>query len=121
MFTVTIKTTFIAKHQLTMADGQKEPLHSHDWVVGTAVCAEQLDKTGFVVDFHELKANIETITDPFNGVDIEELPCFSGINASAENVAKYIYEMAEPLLPEHVKLQYVEVTEAPDCLAKYSR
>ena len=115
MFTITVETTFTARHQLTTAQGQKEPLHSHDWIVCSAVSADRLDEIGLVVDFDDLKAKIEEVTSPFNGARLEEL------NASAENVAKYIYDKIEPLLPSHVKLRYVEVAEATGCRAKYSR
>ncbi len=120
MFTITIETTFTARHQLTMADGQREPVHSHDWGVRTAVCTEKLDQMQLAVDFNDLKAKVEQITAPFEGVQLEEMSCFEGVNASAEMVAKFIYDKIGPLLPAHVKPGYVEVTEAPRCRAKYS-
>jgi len=104
LFTVTVETTFTARHQLTTAQGQKEPVHSHDWIVCSAVSADRLDEMGLVVDFDDLKAKIEEVTSLFNGARLEELSCFQGVNASAENVAKYIYDKIEPLLPSHVKL-----------------
>lgn len=120
MFTVTVQTSFTARHQLTMSGGQTEPLHDHNWVVRSAVAAEKLDESGLVVDFHGLKAKIKEVVSPLDGARLEELACFGDVNASAENVAKYIYDKLEPLLPGRVKLQYVEVSEAPDCWAKYS-
>lgn len=120
LFTVTVQTSFTARHQLTLATGQTEPLHEHNWVVRSAVTAEKLDESGLVVDFHWLEAKIEEVVSPLNGTRLEELACFKDVNASAENVAKYIYDKLEPLLPARVELQYVEVSEAPDCWAKYS-
>jgi len=120
LFTVTVQTSFTAQHQLTLPAGEKEALHEHNWVVRSAVAAENLDKTGLVIDFHWLKATIEEVTSPLDGARLEELACFGDINASAENVAKYIYDKVEPLLPARVKLQYVEVSEAANCLAKYA-
>ena len=120
MFTVTVQTSFKASHQLTMPGGQTEPLHEHNWVVRSSVAAEKLDETGLVVDFKWLEAKIEEVVSPLNGTRLEELACFEGVNASAENVAKYIYDKLEPLLPGRAELQYVEVSEAPDCWAKYS-
>jgi len=120
LFTVTAQTSFTAHHQLTPATGQTEPLHNHNWVVRSAVAAEKLDESGLVVDFHRLEAKMKEVVSPLDGARLEELACFEGVNASAENVAKYIYDKLEPLLPFRVKLQYVEVCEAADCLAKYS-
>ena len=119
MFVITIETTFTAGHQLTLASGEKEPLHSHDWLVRTAVLADSLDEMALAIDFNELKAGIKSVTTGLQGARIEELACFQGTNASAENVAKYIYDKVEPLLPSHVKLDYVEVMEAEGCWAKY--
>lgn len=123
MFTVTVETGFRGEHQLSMADGQKEPLHAHDWVVRAAVSAEKLNEFGVAVDFIELKQEIDRIVAGFNDVQLEELDCFgaAGLEASAENVAKYIYDNLEDVLQAQVELQYVEVTEAEGCWAKYCR
>jgi len=104
-----------------MADGGKEPLHSHDWAVRVAVSADELDETGLAVDFNNLKAMIADVTGPFAGVRLEQLDCFAGCNASAENVAQYIYDRIEPMLANRLKLVYAEVTEADGCRAKYCR
>ena len=72
-------------------------------------------------NFNDLKAKVEAITADFNGKQLDKLACLESVNASAENVAKYLYEKIEPSLPPHVKLDYVEVGEAPGCWAKYSR
>ncbi len=119
MFTVTVETTFSASHQLTFADGQKEPLHRHDWLVKVAVSTAELDQAGLAIDFNDLKARIASITAPFNKATLERLPVFKDNNASAENVAKYIFNRIGPLLSQGLQLRYVEVTEAPGCRAKY--
>ena len=119
MFLVTIQTNFTASHQLTLADGVKEPLHSHNWQLRTAVSSKELDKAGFVVDFVAMKAKIEGVTAPFEGKMLDDLPCFEGRNASAENVAKYIFDALSPLIPTHVKLEYIEVMEAEGCWARF--
>ena len=121
LFTVTVENAFTAQHQLTIPDGQPEPLHSHDWIVRTAVSSAKLDKTGLALDFIQLKEEVEKIIAPFNKTKLHDLSCFQGINVSAENVAKYIFTSLEPLLPSNVKLKSVEVCEAPGCWAKFSR
>ncbi len=121
MYTVTVESTFTASHQLTMADGGKEPLHGHDWVVRVAVSADELDETGLAVDFNNLKAMIVDVTGPFAGARLEQLDCFADCNASAENVARYIYDRIEPMLANRLKLEYAEVMEAEGCWTKYCR
>ena len=104
-----------------MADGGKEPLHSHDWVVRVAVSADELDETGLAVDFNDLKAMIADVTGPFAGARLEQLDCFASCNISAENVARCIYDRIEPMLANRLKLDYAEVMEADGCWTKYYR
>ncbi len=119
MFTITVQSGFSARHGLVFANGEKEAVHGHDWVVKAAVSRDGLDESGLAIDFIELKAKIDGITAEFGDSELEELACFAGRNASAENIAKYIYEKLEPVLPSEVKLVYVELMEAAGCWAKY--
>ncbi len=118
MFVITIETGFKASHQLTLA-GEKEDLHEHNWLVRLSVSADALDESGLAIDFLDLKAKVEAITNPFEGANLENLACFKGQNASAELVAKYIYDKLEPLLSPRVTIEYIEVMEAAGCWAKY--
>ncbi len=119
MFVITIETGFKASHQLTLAGGEKEDLHDHNWLVRSAVSAVVLDESGLAIDFLDLKAKIEAITTPFEGAILDDLACFKSSNASAELVAKYIYDKLEPLLSPRVTIKYIEVMEAAGCWAKY--
>ncbi len=121
MFTISIETTFNASHQLTLPDGSKEPLHSHSWVLVVAVCSQKLNEMGLVMDFGHLKTIIDQTLAVFENVQLEETNCFDRVNASAENVARYLYDKLAELLPSNVELKYVRVTEAPNCTAEYSK
>ena len=122
MYTITIETSFNAYHQLTLPDGSKEPLHDHQWKLIAAVSSDQLDTMGCVMDFHKLKKIIDKTLSPLTGQTLENLDYFAdnSINASAENVAKYIYDIILPQLPQNVRLSYINLMEAPDCWAKYT-
>jgi len=122
MFSVILETVFFAGHQITFADGTVEDLHEHEWVVRAAVESGKLDEQGFVVDFLWLKERLQTIADGLVTARLEEHPYFveAGVNASAENVAKYIFEELGPLIESDAKLASVEVQESPGCWAKYS-
>ncbi len=120
MFTITVAGSFTASHALTYADGKKEDLHNHDWQLRVAVEVEELDENGLAVDFIDVKAKIGEITEELNNSQLEELNCFEGINATAENVAKYIYDKIEQWLETKAMLKFVEVMEAKGCWAKYS-
>lgn len=120
MFTIFIESAFTAQHQLTLSDGQQEPLHEHHWKVCLAVSAHKLDHDDMVMDFEELKLLLESTLQDFRNQRLETNPLFEQQNASAENVAHILYRQIEPKLPDTVHLDYVEVTEAPGCRARFS-
>lgn len=121
MYTITIENAFSAEHGLSFADGTVEPSHSHNWLVRLAVSSQDLDENGLAIDFHDLNDKLEQVLTPLKDTRLEESGCFQGQNASAENVAKYIYDKLAQLLPEHVSMEYTEVMEAENCWAKYCR
>jgi 6-pyruvoyltetrahydropterin/6-carboxytetrahydropterin synthase len=112
---------FNAQHQLTLGDGTKEPLHHHNWGLTCAVSAYKVDKMGLAFDFNCLKAMLEESVAEFKDTKLEDTTIFKNINSSAENVAEYVYNRLEKMLDSNVKLEYVEVTEAPHCRARYSK
>ena len=120
MFRITVERSFNASHQLALPDGSKEPLHAHDWLVRTAVRAAKLDSMVLVMDFHKLEALVDAAVAPLAGRKLEQLDDFIEINASAEYVAKYIFEQIERELESRVHLESVEVMETPGCWASYS-
>lgn len=121
MFTISVETHFRASHQLTLPDGSKEPEREHDWTVTAELGRDELDQLGFVMDFEQLKAMIDDIVAQFDNLTLESVLYFQQTPPSAENVAKYIYEVIEQKLPRNVKLRNIRVLEQPGCLAKFSK
>jgi len=116
-FAISTVRRFSASHQLAMYDGSLELLHGHDWVVKVTVTADELDKIGVVMDFHELERRIDAILEPMRDRRLNDLPAFANRNPSAEQVARHI---AQGLgLVEGVSLSEVEVWETPDNSASY--
>ena len=121
MFTVSVETHFWASHQLRLADGSKEAEHWHNWLVAADISGDKLDGMGLVIDFGLLREQLKGIVGEFGNNALEKNACFQRNNASAENVARYIYEKLEPKLPKNVKLAGVRVVEEPGCSAKFVR
>jgi 6-pyruvoyltetrahydropterin/6-carboxytetrahydropterin synthase len=119
MFTISVERHFHASHQLTLPDGSKEPVHSHDWIVIVDLSSEKLNNMGVVMDFRVLKVMIDKTVAGFNNKTLESIGYFQQNNPSAENVAKYIYEKLLIELPEGVKLLNVRVMEEPGCSATF--
>jgi 6-pyruvoyltetrahydropterin/6-carboxytetrahydropterin synthase len=121
LFTVSVETHFWASHQLTLPDGSKEPPHRHNWSVTANVSSSELNSTGLVMDFRQLKAEVDKTVADFDNMPLNKIGYFQRTNPSAENVAKYIYEKLGPKLPREVKLQSIKVVEEPGCSAKFSK
>jgi 6-pyruvoyltetrahydropterin/6-carboxytetrahydropterin synthase len=120
MLTVSVETRFWASHQLTLPDGSKEPLHSHNFSVIAEVAGQRLSNMGLVMDFHRLRAMLDDIVAEFDNVTLDSIDYFRPINSTAENVAKYMYEKLQLKLPKDVKLEAITVTEEPGCSAKFT-
>jgi len=121
MYTITIESEFKASHQLTYTSGQTEDRHEHDWKLKVAAQIEELDENGLAIDFIYLKSKIDEVTAVFDNKELEDLSCFEGINVTAENIARYIFDQLEPHMPTKAMLDSVDIMEAPGCWAKYSR
>jgi len=120
MLTVSVETRFWASHQLTLPDGSKEPLHSHNWSVTADVGGDKLSNMGLVMDFRRLAAMLDNIVADFDNMTLDSIDYFQPINSTAENVAKYIYEKLQLRLPKGVKLEAIRVAEEPGCSAKFT-
>jgi 6-pyruvoyltetrahydropterin/6-carboxytetrahydropterin synthase len=119
LFKVTVQTSFWSPHQLTLADGKKERLHSHNWIVSAEVSGEKLNHTGLLIDFNMLKKLLDDITESFTNQTPENNEYFRNSSLSAEMIAKYIFENLQPQLPEHLILDCVSVTEEQGCTGKF--
>ena len=120
MFVISVEVTFNAEHQLSFADGSTEAAHRHNWGVTAAVSRCQTDGNGMVFDFELLKKMLYEIVAEFENGKLENFVYFRENNASAENVAKYIYEKLKVRLGPIISLEYVDVIESTGRRAKYS-
>lgn len=119
MYEISVSGRFVAEHQLPLAGGGYEVSHAHDWRVRAAFVGPNLDKHGMLMDFHEIQVRLNELLAIFYDRDLNRLPAFHDIPPSAENVARRIAEHVGGLLPDGVRLRYVEVEEAPGCLARF--
>ncbi|MHC5180226.1 MAG: 6-pyruvoyl trahydropterin synthase family protein [Planctomycetota bacterium] len=120
MYTLFVDMGFRAAHQLSFSDGSQEPLHEHDWRVRVAVASQQLNKDEVVMDFEEIKCLGGGVLQGFRGQRLESLGIFEHRNVSAETVARVVYDELAPQLPDVIRLDFVEITEAPGCCARYT-
>jgi 6-pyruvoyltetrahydropterin/6-carboxytetrahydropterin synthase len=121
IYTLTIKEHFDAAHALVGYPGQCANLHGHTWDVEVSVRGTELDEVGIVYDFKDLKNNLWGILEQYDHAYLNEVPPFDAINATAENLARVIYEQLAETLPEGVELVEVAVWESPIAKLTYSR
>ncbi|MDR2714370.1 MAG: 6-carboxytetrahydropterin synthase QueD [Coriobacteriales bacterium] len=121
MYTLTVKDHFDAAHALVGYPGECKNLHGHTWDIEVSVCGTQLDEVGIVYDFKDIKSALKAILDTFDHKFLNDIPPFNELNATAENLARVIFEQLEPGLPAHIDLKEVAVWESPIARLSYTR
>ena len=107
MFEVSVEHTFAAGHALRNYRGKCENVHGHNYRVRVLVRGEKLDETGMLADFVVLKKLLRDISEPLDHVFLNDLPPFTELNPTAENMAWYFWDkMQRELGP----VQVAEVT-----------
>ncbi|MBI2843594.1 MAG: 6-carboxytetrahydropterin synthase QueD [Armatimonadetes bacterium] len=96
MFEIFVEEKFDAAHCLRGYPGDCERLHGHTYRVRAFIRIRELGEIGMAVDFRNIRARLRSVLDYLDHTYINELPEFTEVNPSAENLARFIYEkMAE--------------------------
>jgi len=95
MFEISVEYSFAAGHALRGYKGKCENVHGHNYKVQVTVAGEQLNSTGLLMDFVELRAAIKAAVERLDHRFLNDLPPFDQLNPSAENLAKYFWEKVE--------------------------
>jgi len=120
MFEVSVEQTFAAGHALRNYRGKCENVHGHNYRVLVTIQGSQLDSIGLLVDFVEVKKLMGKVVDKLDHQFINDLPPFTEINPSAENMAKYFYdEISTGLGESPVRVGEVKIWETDTASATY--
>ena len=117
---LTVRGGFAAAHRLVGSGGKCESLHGHNFKVSLKVEGDQLDDTGMLIDFGDLKGILKSVLENLDHSDLNDHPDFRNVSPSSENIARYIYEKLRVKLPEGIKLRNIRVVEEPGCTANFS-
>lgn len=120
MFILRAESTFCAAHKLINYPGACSRLHGHNWRVRLSVRTEVLNDLGMGMDFKDVRKVLEQILDKFDHQYLNEIPPFDSINPTAEQLAKYIYDEVQALLPENVFTECIELYESDKYYVRYS-
>lgn len=123
MFELSIEDHFSAAHNLRNYKGKCENLHGHNYKVQIFVRGKKLDKSGLLADFVELKKALKKVLDKLDHQYLNEVPPFTKLNPTAENISQYIYGEFNSLLATRYSLLSVSkviVWESDTSSASYS-
>jgi 6-pyruvoyltetrahydropterin/6-carboxytetrahydropterin synthase len=121
MYECRVNASFSAAHQVRMYDGVLEPIHGHDWKVEAVFRGPGLDSIGVLVDFVAAGRALQETVLSLHHTRLNDAPLLRGLNPTAENVARVIFEQLEARLGPDVPLVAVDVHEAPGCVAAFLR
>ena len=120
MYLVTIQQHFDAAHFIRGYSGKCQRVHGHRWLVQVNVERDHLNHLGMLVDFGDIKQDLNKILDEhFDHYLINDLCPFDTLNPTAENIAKFIYDKMKSIFSFYPKLNSVRIYESPDCYAEY--
>lgn len=111
MYTLRVEDWFAAAHYLENYHGKCENLHGHNYKVRVYVSGRELGDGGMLLDFAVLKRYLKEILELLDHKDLNSTPYFSGLEPSAENISRFIFERLKPMLPSGVFLSGVEIFE----------
>ena len=120
MYTITKQFSFEAAHHLNglPMHHQCSRQHGHSYRVEVELQSKKLDPTGFVRDYGDLDELAALLKLNYDHRDLNEIAPYSteGIQTSAENIARALYEWCKVLWPE---VSAVRVSETVKSWAEY--
>jgi 6-pyruvoyltetrahydropterin/6-carboxytetrahydropterin synthase len=124
MFEVSVEKTFAAGHALRGYKGKCENVHGHNYKIRVTLAGAELDSTGLLYDFVEMKRRMDAIIERLDHRFINDIPPFDQLNPSAENLARYFYRELDQVLREKppevpVRIDEVKVWETDTTTATY--
>src|SRR5262249_31119447 len=121
MFEVTVEEKFAAGHALRNYKGKCENVHGHNYRVEVTLEGEELDATGLLVDFVDLKKVLNAVIERLDHVFLNDVAPFDALNPSGKNFSKYICDELPRALAEKpaARISLVRLWETDSCSATY--
>lgn len=93
MYTVTVRTDFIAQHYLIGGDwGPENERNSHHYVLELELTGLELDEHGYLVDIVRVEAALGGVRATYADRLLNDLPEFAGLNPSLEHFTRILHE-----------------------------
>lgn len=112
---------FASAHSLRQYPGDCARLHGHNWKVEVEVVANELDDAGMAVDFKSVRSVARGLADQLDHRNLNDIPPFTEINPTAENIAQFFYRgLGATLNNNRVRVSAVTIWETERACATYS-
>lgn len=118
MYEVSVTQDFAAAHKLNNYHGPCSNVHGHTWKVNVKLCSDNLNSSGMIMDFKDLKGALGEILNCYDHSYINEISPFDRINPTAENMAREIYHQLKNKFAG-IALKQVRVWESDHSSAAY--
>ena len=115
-YTVRVEARFEAAHYLREYRGISEPLHGHSYKIEADLVGRDggVDSDAIAVDFVSAKRKLEQLAKKLDYGCINDVPPFTEVNPSAENIAQWFAtELDAALADEDAAVVAVTVWEGP--------
>jgi 6-pyruvoyltetrahydropterin/6-carboxytetrahydropterin synthase len=123
MFEITVEAGFSSGHYLRNYYGKCENPHGHNYRVLLTLAGAELDEAGLLLDFKVLKTLLKPVVNYLDHQMINDLPPFTELNPSAENLARYFYQETSHQLLEktagRVQVKDCTIFETDTSFARY--
>ena len=120
-YTLTVLTDFAAAHTLRDYPGDCSRMHGHNWKLETQIRATALDEVGMAVDFKDMKRVAREVAGELDHRYLNDLPPFTTVNPTAENIAAHIYRrLSERLNTDTARVSAVTLWETDRACVRYS-
>jgi 6-pyruvoyltetrahydropterin/6-carboxytetrahydropterin synthase len=115
-YTVRVEARFESAHYLREYRGISEPLHGHSYKVEADLAGRGggVDSDAIAVDFVSAKRKLELLAKKLDYACINDVPPFTEINPSAENIAEWFArELQAAVEDEDAVVVGVTIWEGP--------
>ena len=121
-FSICIEARFDAAHYLYayLPNGKDEPMHGHTWCLELYLSrvAKDLDAQGLSVDFLRVRNRLTKLLQRIGHGCINTLEEFSGVNPTAENIARWFYHgLKSETVEADVQILQIRIHEGPGNIA----
>lgn len=114
MYEIYVETHFSAAHHLRGYNGDCAKPHGHNWVVEVHIQCNKLNDIGIGIDFRDVKQVVKSVLSRLDHGDLNELPEFTNVNPSSENIASYVYKsLSQEFQNGNAEVTKVRISEAP--------